>query len=167
MWACLGLGAMKALSNQRPAGMGQLFFFFFLGGGVGCSRALKRGEIVPEPCTLDRFTKQYTRNKEAQLAFPLDTAPCIVSSLGFPLLFKNTRPPPFYKPHTHPPTSPPLYSRNRSITIALAPPPPLQMEAVPMYASFCFRALSNPPTMRAPEHPIGCPRPTAPPFTFT
>ena len=51
--------------------------------------------------------------------------------------------------------------------IADAPPPPLQMAAAPSFALFCSNTFSNVINIRAPEHPNGCPRETAPPFTLT
>mmetsp|Transcript_49442 Transcript_49442/g.128977 ORF Transcript_49442/g.128977 Transcript_49442/m.128977 type:complete len:283 (+) Transcript_49442:339-1187(+) len=56
---------------------------------------------------------------------------------------------------------------SRSITIALAPPPPLQMPAAPTLPPFCWSTWSSVTTIRAPLAPIGCPRATAPPLTLT
>mmetsp|Transcript_6438 Transcript_6438/g.18210 ORF Transcript_6438/g.18210 Transcript_6438/m.18210 type:complete len:207 (+) Transcript_6438:91-711(+) len=53
------------------------------------------------------------------------------------------------------------------MTMAEAPPPPLQMEAQPRVASFCRSTLMRPPTMRPPLMPMGCPSATAPPLTLT
>lgn len=49
--------------------------------------------------------------------------------------------------------------------MALAPPPPLQIDAKPFcpFLSWC----ANVPVIRAPLAPIGCPRATAPPLMFT
>jgi len=54
-----------------------------------------------------------------------------------------------------------------SNTIADAPPPPLQILAQPIVASFLFNTLYKFPMIRAPDIPIGCPRLTAPPNTLT
>src|SRR5690606_36603269 len=54
-----------------------------------------------------------------------------------------------------------------SITIADAPPPPLQIAAAPRFALFCSNTLISVTMILAPEHPRGCPSDTAPPFTFT
>ena len=54
-----------------------------------------------------------------------------------------------------------------SITIAEAPPPPLQIAAAPNFALFCARTLIKVTIILAPEHPSGWPNETAPPFTFT
>ena len=54
-----------------------------------------------------------------------------------------------------------------SITIALAPPPPLQIAAAPYFALFCLRTLINVTIILEPELPRGCPKETAPPFTLT
>ena len=53
------------------------------------------------------------------------------------------------------------------ITIAEAPPPPLQIAAAPILALFCLRTFISVMRMRTPLHHKGCPRDTAPPFTFT
>lgn len=50
----------------------------------------------------------------------------------------------------------------RSITMAEAPPPPLQMLATPMRPFLALRTVIKVPIMRAPLHPIGCPIETAP-----
>ena len=54
-----------------------------------------------------------------------------------------------------------------SITIAEAPPPPLQIAAAPYFPLFCFRTLIKVTMILEPELPSGCPKETAPPFTFT
>lgn len=54
-----------------------------------------------------------------------------------------------------------------SITIADAPPPPLQIAAAPYLALFCLRTLIRVTIILEPELPSGCPNATAPPFTFT
>ena len=54
-----------------------------------------------------------------------------------------------------------------SITIALAPPPPLQIPAAPYFALFCFNTFKSVTIILAPLAPNGCPMETAPPFTFT
>jgi hypothetical protein len=54
-----------------------------------------------------------------------------------------------------------------SSTIAEAPPPPLQIPATPMLALFCFKTFANVIVILAPDAPSGCPKATAPPFTFT
>ena len=41
------------------------------------------------------------------------------------------------------------------------------MAAAPNLALFCFSTLIRVMMMRTPEQPNGCPRETAPPFTFT
>ncbi len=51
----------------------------------------------------------------------------------------------------------------RSMTTAEAAPPPLQIDATPIVASFAFNTLYKVPTILAPEQPIGCPNATAPP----
>ena len=51
--------------------------------------------------------------------------------------------------------------------MALAPPPPLQMLAIPMDASFLFSTLIKLITILAPLAPIGWPKATAPPCTLT
>lgn len=51
--------------------------------------------------------------------------------------------------------------------IALAPPPPLQIPAAPILPPRCFNTFANVVTILAPEHPRGCPSPTAPPLTLT
>lgn len=51
--------------------------------------------------------------------------------------------------------------------IALAPPPPLQILAAPYLPLFCLSTFINVTIIRAPEQPNGCPKETAPPFTFT
>ena len=59
--------------------------------------------------------------------------------------------------------------------IADAPPPPLQILAIPYFALFYLKSITiyyfrteiNPKTNRAPELPIGCPNATAPPLTLT
>ena len=53
------------------------------------------------------------------------------------------------------------------MTIADAPPPPLQIAAAPILALCCFKIEVNAMTILAQETPKGCPRDTAPPFTFT
>ena len=54
-----------------------------------------------------------------------------------------------------------------SITIADAPPPPLQIAAAPILALFCSRTLINVTIILAPEQPRGCTNDTAPPLTLT
>lgn len=54
-----------------------------------------------------------------------------------------------------------------SITIAEAPPPPLQIAAAPYLPLFCFKTLIKVTIILEPELPSGCPKATAPPFTFT
>lgn len=54
-----------------------------------------------------------------------------------------------------------------SITMAVAPPPPLQMAATPNLALCCFSTLSKVTMMRQPLAPMGCPSATAPPKTLT
>ena len=54
-----------------------------------------------------------------------------------------------------------------SITIAEAPPPPLQIAAAPILPLFCFKTFINVTTTLDPELPSGCPKETAPPFTST
>ena len=54
-----------------------------------------------------------------------------------------------------------------SMIIALAPPPPLQIAAAPYLALFCFKTLIKVTIILEPEFPSGCPKETAPPFTFT
>ena len=51
--------------------------------------------------------------------------------------------------------------------MAEAPPPPLQMAAAPNVALFCSNMFKSVMVILAPEHPRGCPKETAPPFTFT
>ena len=51
----------------------------------------------------------------------------------------------------------------RSMTIAEAPPPPLQMPAAPIVLPVRMRLWSSVTMMRAPEQPIGWPSTTAPP----
>jgi len=51
------------------------------------------------------------------------------------------------------------------MTMAVAPPPPLQIEAQP-YSPF-FNKWARVTTILQPEEPIGWPRATAPPATFT
>ena len=53
------------------------------------------------------------------------------------------------------------------ITIAEAPPPPLQIPATPIAALFCFSTLINVTTILDPDDPRGCPNETAPPLTLT
>ena len=48
------------------------------------------------------------------------------------------------------------------ITIAEAPPPPLQIPATPIAALFCFSTLINVTTILDPDDPRGCPNETAP-----
>mmetsp|Transcript_24983 Transcript_24983/g.74977 ORF Transcript_24983/g.74977 Transcript_24983/m.74977 type:complete len:211 (+) Transcript_24983:86-718(+) len=55
----------------------------------------------------------------------------------------------------------------RSSTTADAPPPPLQMDAVPAAAPSASRPMASAPTMRAPLMPMGWPSDTAPPRRFT
>jgi len=54
----------------------------------------------------------------------------------------------------------------RSMVIAEAPPPPLQIDAIPIVASFCFRTFASERIILAPDAPIGCPRATPPPLTL-
>ena len=54
---------------------------------------------------------------------------------------------------------------NFSSIIALAPPPPLHMEAMPFWPD--SSAWARCMTILAPEAPNGCPRLTAPPWIFT
>src|SRR5690606_6805026 len=54
-----------------------------------------------------------------------------------------------------------------SITIADAPPPPLQIAAAPYLPPFCFSTFIRVTMILEPELPSGCPNETAPPFTFT
>ena len=54
-----------------------------------------------------------------------------------------------------------------SITIADAPPPPLQIPATPILPFFCFKILISVTTILDPEDPRGCPKDTAPPLTLT
>ena len=54
-----------------------------------------------------------------------------------------------------------------SITIAEAPPPPLQIPAAPILPPFCFNTFIRVTMILEPELPRGCPNDTAPPFTFT
>ena len=54
-----------------------------------------------------------------------------------------------------------------SITIAEAPPPPLQIPAAPIFPLFCFKTLINVTTILDPDEPNGCPKDTAPPLTLT
>jgi ABC-type microcin C transport system duplicated ATPase subunit YejF len=42
-----------------------------------------------------------------------------------------------------------------SITIALAPPPPLQIAAAPIFPLFCFNTFINVTIIRAPLQPNG------------
>src|SRR5260221_11801541 len=58
-------------------------------------------------------------------------------------------------------------SQQFSITIALAPPPPLQIPAAPSFPLFCLRTFISVTRILAPEHPSGCPSETAPPLTLT
>mmetsp|Transcript_38220 Transcript_38220/g.80079 ORF Transcript_38220/g.80079 Transcript_38220/m.80079 type:complete len:238 (+) Transcript_38220:28-741(+) len=53
------------------------------------------------------------------------------------------------------------------MTMAEAPPPPLQMAAAPMRLSRRMRLCRRVHTMRAPEQPMGCPSASAPPVTST
>mmetsp|Transcript_14970 Transcript_14970/g.30045 ORF Transcript_14970/g.30045 Transcript_14970/m.30045 type:complete len:208 (-) Transcript_14970:703-1326(-) len=53
------------------------------------------------------------------------------------------------------------------MTIAEAPPPPLQMEAQPMVASLACSTPYSVPIILEPELPMGCPSATAPPCTLT
>ena len=50
--------------------------------------------------------------------------------------------------------------------MALAPPPPLQIEATPLCPGFS-RARARWAVMRQPEAPSGWPKLTAPPWIFT
>jgi hypothetical protein len=50
--------------------------------------------------------------------------------------------------------------------MADAPPPPLQIAAAPIFPLFCCKTLIKVTTILAPEQPNGCPKDTAPPFTF-
>ena len=59
-----------------------------------------------------------------------------------------------------------IFYDKRSITIADAPPPPLQIAAAPILASFCSNTLMSVMRIRTPEHPSGCPKETAPPLTL-
>ena len=54
-----------------------------------------------------------------------------------------------------------------SITIAEAPPPPLQIPAAPYFPLFCFKTLINVTMILDPLLPKGCPSATAPPLTST
>lgn len=54
-----------------------------------------------------------------------------------------------------------------SITIADAPPPPLQMAATPNLADFASRTVISRTMIAAPEAPIGWPIATAPPCALT
>ena len=51
--------------------------------------------------------------------------------------------------------------------MAEAPPPPLQIAATPILPLFCFKTESKVTIILQPELPSGCPKATAPPFTFT
>mmetsp|Transcript_56490 Transcript_56490/g.148926 ORF Transcript_56490/g.148926 Transcript_56490/m.148926 type:complete len:237 (+) Transcript_56490:247-957(+) len=55
----------------------------------------------------------------------------------------------------------------RSMTMADAPPPPLQMAAAPMLLSRRMRLWMSVTMMRAPEQPMGWPSASAPPDTST
>ena len=58
------------------------------------------------------------------------------------------------------------FAQSFSSMMALAPPPPLQMEATPLCPGF-WRARARWAVMRVPEAPSGWPRLTAPPWMFT
>jgi hypothetical protein len=49
------------------------------------------------------------------------------------------------------------------MTMAEAPPPPLQIAAHPIFPFFSLRTLIRERIILFPEAPIGCPRATAPP----
>ena len=57
----------------------------------------------------------------------------------------------------------------------MAPPPPLHIPAIPYFPPFYFKTVINDNTILAPDilllyliyYPIGCPKATAPPLTFT
>ena len=51
--------------------------------------------------------------------------------------------------------------------MALAPPPPLQMPAAPIFALCCLKMDVRAITILAPDTPSGCPKETAPPLTLT
>ena len=52
------------------------------------------------------------------------------------------------------------------MSIADAPPPPLQIPAPPSFPLFCFKTFTKVTMILAPEAPNGCPNETAPPLTF-
>ena len=54
-----------------------------------------------------------------------------------------------------------------SMMIADAPPPPLQILAIPICPFFYFKTFRSVTMILAPLHPSGCPKATAPPNTFT
>lgn len=49
----------------------------------------------------------------------------------------------------------------------MAPPPPLQIPAIPYLALYVFNILTKLSKILEPDTPIGCPKATAPPYTLT
>mmetsp|Transcript_37237 Transcript_37237/g.105112 ORF Transcript_37237/g.105112 Transcript_37237/m.105112 type:complete len:241 (+) Transcript_37237:128-850(+) len=96
------------------------------------------------------------RRSSSRSTKPCDTSDTDAAEAGGDPVADSRLPVPGLPPHA-----------SASSTMALAPPPPLQMEAVPYLAPLARSRLQSCPTTRAPDMPMGCPRATAPPWTFT